>query len=355
MKPLSVGILGATGMVGQRLITLLENHPWFKVKILAASSRSAGKSYREAVEGRWRLTAPIPSSLADLSVYVVIDIAAITPLVDFVFSAIDLDASAIFELEDQYAAAGIPVVSNNSAHRWTPDVPMIIPEINPDHLDLISEQRKNRGWGKGFIVTKPNCSLQSYLPALAPLLKFEPESLFVTTMQAISGSGRLLANAPEIKDNVIPLPGEEEKSECEPRKILGKLCNGRIEESGLVIAAHCNRVATEDGHLAVVSVKFKNKPSIEQVLEAWQNWKPEPQALRLPSAPDPCLIYCTGPDRPQTKLDRDNGQGMSITLGRLRKCPLLDYRFSALSHNTIRGAAGGAILTAELLHAKNYL
>lgn len=356
MRTFNVGLLGATGMVGQRFITLLESHPWFRVTAVAASSRSAGKFYAEAVGERWVMEAPIPTSVASLPVLEVHDLDSISERVDFVFSALDMEKEAIQQLENAYAERGIPVVSNNSAHRWTDDVPMIIPEVNPHHLSLIDRQRRNRGWDKGFIVVKPNCSLQSYLPLLPPLEMYGPERLFVTTMQAISGSGRLLEAAPEIKDNVIPLKGEEEKSETEPLKILGELTETGIRlHPNLKISAHCNRVACEDGHMAVISLGFRKKPSREAILEAWNQWIPLPQQLKLPSAPSPFLIYRDEEDRPQTRLDRDAGRGMALTVGRLRECNLLDFRMMALSHNTIRGAAGGAILTAELLAAQGYL
>ena len=355
MKRLRAGILGATGMVGQRFVTLLQEHPLFDITLLAASERSAGQSYRQAVSGRWRINEPMPANLADAVVQRVQDVEAIAAQVDFVFCALDLDKGQIQEIENAYAGKGIPVVSNNSAHRWTVDVPMIIPEVNPDHCALIEVQRRNRGWQKGFIAVKPNCSLQSYVPALAALREFEPQQVFVTTLQAISGSGRTLLQAPEIADNIIPLPGEEEKSEREPLKILGSLGSAGVTPAPLRISAHCNRVAAEDGHMAVVSVQFGKKPSVQQIRDAWAKWNPEPQALGLPSAPRPCLIYVEGEDRPQTRLDRDNGKGMAISVGRLRPCSLLDFRFMALSHNTIRGAAGGAILTAELLHQRGYL
>ncbi len=357
MAKLKCGILGATGMVGQKFITLLENHPWFDVVALAASPRSAGKKYHEAVEGRWAQAKPIPASVKNLIVSDVADISKVKGKVDFVFSAIEATKDEIKKFENDYASADIPVVSNNSAHRWTKDVPMIIPEINPHHIILLDIQKKNHGWKKGFVVVKPNCSLQSYLPAIAPLMKYQPTRMVITTMQAISGAGKTFATFPEILDNVIPfIGGEEEKSEKEPLKILGKLENGEIKNfDGIKIAAHCNRVPASDGHMATVSVEFKKKPTREQILEDWKNYKPEPQQLKLPSAPDPVLIYNEEENRPQTKLDRDAGKGMAITIGRLRECLVFDYRFVALSHNTIRGAAGGAILVAELLKAKGYL
>ncbi len=355
VKKLHVGVLGATGMVGQRFVTLLKDHPWFEVVVVAASARSAGQAYGKVTEGRWKIGPQAPEQVKAMMVYDVNDLSTIAPQVDLVFCALDLDKAEIQKLENAYAAAGIPVVSNNSAHRWTEDVPMIIPEVNPEHLALIDVQRKNHGWKKGFVVVKPNCSLQSYLPALAALRECEAEKVFVTTMQAISGSGKNLSATPEIIDNVIPLPGEEDKSEREPLKIMGQLVGDHIVNSEMKISAHCNRVPAEDGHMAMVSVQFKKKPTREKIIELWNSWKPEPQALGLPSAPQPCIQYIEGNDRPQTKLDRDAGNGMAIAVGRLRECNLLDYRFMALSHNTIRGAAGGAILTAELLRAKGWL
>jgi len=357
MKKLKCGILGATGMVGQRFITLLDKHSWFEVTALAASPRSAGRKYSEAVEGRWFSKKEIPANVRNLVVSDVADIEEIKGKVDFVFSAIEASKDEIRAFENKYAENDIPVVSNNSAHRWTKDVPMIMPEINPHHLEMINIQRKNHGWKKGFVVVKPNCSLQSYLPAIAPLMKYAPTAMIVTTMQAISGAGKTFETFPEIVDNVIPyIGGEEEKSEQEPLKILGSIKNNEfVNYNGIKISAHCNRVAASDGHLAAVSVKFNKKPTKEEILEAWKNYKPEPQQLKLPSAPDPVLIYKEEDDRPQTKLDRDAGNGMAITIGRLRECLVLDYRFAALSHNTIRGAAGGAILVAELLYKKGFL
>lgn len=352
---LKVGILGATGMVGQRMITLLKNHPWFEVVLVAASGRSSGKPYAEAVKGRWKMDESIPEDVQSLIVQDVQNIKENTKEVDFVFCALDMEKDAIIELENKYASAEIPVVSNNSANRWTDDVPMIIPEVNAHHLDLIEAQKKNRGWNKGCIVIKPNCSIQSYVPTLHALQKFEPEKIFVTTMQAISGSGKKLKECPEVQDNVIPLPGEEIKAEQEPLKIFGKIENDAIELSHLKVSAHCTRVAAEDGHMAVLSVQFKNKPSKEAIIEAWENYHSQISNLDLPSAPSPCLQYLEDDNHPQTKLHRDFQKGMGISIGRLRDCHLLDYRFMCLSHNTIRGAAGGAILTAELMVKKNLI
>jgi aspartate-semialdehyde dehydrogenase len=354
MSKLKVAILGATGTVGQRLISLLENHPYFEVSALAASARSAQKSYQEALSGRWKMTTPMPENLKAMQVLNVQDIAAVKEQADFVFCAIDLDKKETQELEDAYAKAEIPVVSNNSAHRWTADIPMIIPEVNPEHLQVIDLQKKRLGTKRGFIVVKPNCSIQSYVPALAALKDYGLKSAFVTTYQAISGTGKTLAEVPEIHDNIIPLPGEEEKAEKEPLKVLGNFVDNKIQLLNFPISAHCNRVPTEDGHYAVVCLGFNNKPSQQQIIEAWNSWTPAIQALNLPSAPKQSLVYLEQDDRPQTKLDRDLDKGMGFSLGRLRPCNLLDYKFNTLSHNTIRGAAGGAVLTAELLYAKGY-
>lgn len=352
-----VGILGATGMVGQRFITLLQDHPLFEVNVLAASPRSAGKKYSEAVEDRWSMESPIPQSISAMKLFAVEeDIDSIASEVRLVFCAIDLDKDSIRRIEKAYASRGVAVVSNNSAHRWTEDIPMILPEINPNHLELIDIQRKNRGWDKGLIVVKPNCSIQSYVPLITPLLKFGPSEITVTTLQAVSGAGRTLQNWPEMPDNVNPLiEGEEEKSEKEPLRIWGELKNGAIEaETGIKISATCIRVPVSDGHMASVSVKFQHIPSDEQILEAWKNFNPL-KDLNLPSAPDPFITYFEEKDRPQTAIDRNIGSGMGIAAGRLRKDNISDYKFIGLSHNTIRGAAGGGILTAELLFKKGYL
>ena len=355
MRKLRVGVLGATGMVGQRFITLLDGHPLFHVTAVAASSRSAGRSYQEAVDGRWVMSQEIPQPVRGLTVLAVDALAQVKSEVDFLFSAVDMEKQAILDIENAYAAEDVPVVSNNSAHRWTADVPVLIPEVNPDHLALIETQRRLRKWKRGFVVTKPNCSLQSYVPVLAALSEFGPRQVMVTTFQAISGAGKLLSACPEIQDNVIPLPGEEDKSEREPLKILGRYDGDSIQlNQEIKISAHCQRVPVADGHLAAVSVGFARKPTPQQFLSCLKEWEPEPQKLRLASAPRPFFIYVEGDDRPQTRLDRDAGNGMAITVGRLRPCHVLDYRFMALSHNTIRGAAGGAILTAELLHAKGF-
>ena len=358
MDKLRVGILGATGMVGQRFITLLNNHPWFEVTALAASPRSAGKPYTAAVEGRWLMHEPIPAAAARLTVRAVHnDIDAVVRDVDFVFSALDLEKEEIVEIENAYAARRIPVVSNNSAHRWTSDVPMIMPEINADHTDIIPIQKKNRGWEKGFIVVKPNCSLQSCLPLIHALKSFRPLKVEVVTLQAISGAGKTFDMWPEMVDNVIPfIGGEEKKTEEEPMKILGRIEAGKIvPATEPVISATCIRVAASDGHMAAVSVLFEKKPSEEDIINAWRNYQNPLAHLNLPSAPNPFITYIEEDNRPQTRRDRDTAHGMGITAGRLRSDPILHWKFIGLSHNTIRGAAGGAILTAEFLKARGYL
>lgn len=356
MRKLKVGILGATGMVGQRFITLLENHPWFEVVCLAASANSVGKNYQKAIAGRWKLQEKIPESIKNMKISSIEDdLDKISRPADFVFSAFDVEKEITKKIEEKYAAI-LPVVSNNSAHRWTLDVPMIMPEINPDHLELIKIQRKNRGW-RGFIVVKPNCSLQSYLPIIYALKKFNPVEVSVTTLQAISGAGKNFKIWPEMVDNVIPfIGGEEEKTEKEPMKILGLVDNNHIElASRPKISATCIRVAASDGHMANVSVKFEKKPSREEIIEALHNFQNPLATLNLPSAPKKFIKYFPEDDRPQTRLDRDFENGMGITCGRFRQDPLSHWKFVALSHNTIRGAAGGAILTAELLYKQNFI
>ncbi len=356
-----VGILGATGMVGQRLIALLENHPWFSVACVAASKRSAGKTYMESVEGRWAQKTLIPANVASLVVCSVEDdLELVCKKCRFVFSAIEAKNEKkdfIKELEEAYASKGLPVVSNNSAHRWSEDVPVIIPEINPDHLDIISVQQKNRGWKSGFIVVKPNCSLQSYLPPLFAWQKFIPEKVIVSTYQAISGAGKTFETWPEMGDNVIPyIGGEEEKSEKEPAKILGSIKNNKIiSQNTPKISANCVRVPVSDGHLAAINIKFKKDATKEELVEALKNFKNPLDSLGLPSAPRPFLVYFEEDNRPQTRLDRDLGNGMSISVGRIRKDSVLGWKCIALSHNTIRGAAGGSILTAELLVKRGYI
>ncbi len=350
--------MGATGMVGQRFVSLLENHPWFEVRAVAASRNSAGKIYGEAVEGRWKYPTPIPLNTRDLVVYSVEDdIEKIKSRVDFVFSAIEMDKHAIQMLEELYASRGVPVVSNNSAHRWTKDVPMLMPEINSAHLAMIPIQQKNRGWKDGFIVVKPNCSVQSYIPALEALKEFGPQEVIVSTLQAISGAGKTFETMPEILDNVIPfIGGEEEKSEKEPMKIWGRIENGTFVLAETPrISATCIRVPVADGHMASVAVSFKTKPTKEAILKRWRNFKNPIESLKLPSSPEKFLTYFEENNRPQTKLDRDTGNGMGVSIGRLREDSILGWKFISLSHNTIRGAAGGAVLVAELLKTKGYL
>lgn len=358
MGKLKVGILGATGMVGQRFITLLEGHPWFEVVVLAASPRSKGKTYEEAVAGRWKIEEKIPSRLKKVKLQSVTeDLNNIKKEVDFVFCALDMDKQAIRGLEESYAAAGVPVVSNNSAHRWTEDVPMIMPEVNPDHSKLIDIQKKKRGWEKGFIAVKPNCSIQSYVSILTALRKYTPLKAVITSMQSISGAGKTFADWPEMVDNLIPfIGGEEEKSEKEPMKVWGTLKNGKINPAiSPSISATCVRVPTSNGHMASVSVKFKIKPTKEQILDAINNFENPIAGLNLPSSPSQFIKYFEEDNRPQTGLERSFGKGMGITMGRLREDQLFDWKFISLSHNTIRGAAGGAILMAELLTAKGYI
>ncbi|MDO5435104.1 MAG: aspartate-semialdehyde dehydrogenase [Clostridia bacterium] len=356
-----VGIIGATGMVGQRFISLLKDHPWFRVTCVAASARSAGKTYREAVGDRWAFDWPIPENIADMVVMDAADIDAIGEKVDFVFCAVVMSKEETRALEENYAKHEIPVVSNNSACRGLEDVPMVVPEINAFHLEAIEAQRKRLGCKRGFIAVKPNCSIQSYVPALTPLLDFEPEKVSVCTYQAISGAGKTFKSFPEIIDNVIPyIGGEDEKSEQEPLKLWGHLedkGNGKVIVNAElpVISAQCLRVACSDGHMAAVSVSFKKKVTKEQILERWANYTTVAQELELPNAPKPFLQYFEDPSRPQTRLDRDFQNGFGISIGRLREDRIFDWRFVCLSHNTIRGAAGGGILTAELLCRKGYI
>ena len=351
-----VGIVGATGMVGQRFLTLLENHPYFEVTVLAASSRSAGKTYVEAVGSRWKMSTPIPEEYKNMNIIDAQKIDEIAPLVDFVFCAVDMKKDEVKALEEAYAKAEIPVVSNNSANRFTPDVPMVIPEVNPEHLEIIEAQKTRLGTKRGFIAVKPNCSIQSYVPALTPLLQFEPYEIVATTYQAISGAGKTFAEWEEMVDNVIPIiNGEEEKSEQEPLKVWGNIENGEIVKTKFpVITTQCIRVPVTDGHTAAVFVKFRNKPTKEQILSAWANFRGEPQELDLPHAPKQFITYFEEENRPQAKLDRDIYGGMGVTVGRLREDHIYDYKFVGLSHNTLRGAAGGAVLIAELLYKKGY-
>lgn len=354
---LKVGVLGATGMVGQRFVSLLSEHPWFEVTAVAASPSSAGKRYGEAVAGRWTLPGQVPAVAAGLVVGDASQVEAIASQVDFVFCAVDMDKAATAKLEEDYARAETPVVSNNSAHRGTPDVPMMIPEINDDHAAVIEAQRRRLGSKRGFVTVKPNCSLQSYVPAIHPLRSFGPSKLAVCTYQAISGAGKTFESWPEMVDNVIPfIKGEEEKSEQEPLKIWGAVKDGKIvNATAPVITAQCLRVPVSDGHMAAVFVSFEKKPSKEAMLSAWSEFAGRPQELGLPSAPRPFLHYFTDDSRPQTRLDRDAGNGQAVSIGRLRPDSVFDWRFVALSHNTVRGAAGGAVLTAELLKADGYL
>lgn len=354
---LRAGIVGATGMVGQRFITLLQNHPYFEISVLAASASSAGKKYKDAVAGRWKMKEEIPASVADMVVLNAAEIEEVKKHADFVFCAVDLPKEETKKLEEAYAKAELPVVSNNSANRWTDDVPMVIPEINAAHFEVIEAQRQRLGTKKGFIAAKPNCSIQSYVPALTPLLSYGIKAVTVTTFQAISGAGKTFDTFPEIIDNVIPfISGEEEKSEKEPLKIWGSVQNGKIVPiASPAISAQCIRVPVSDGHLASVSVSFERKPTKEEILKAWAEFKGEPQELDLPHAPKQFITYIDEPNRPQTALDRDIYGGMGITAGRLREDNIFDYKFICLSHNTLRGAAGGAVLTAELLYKKGYL
>lgn len=354
---LKVGVLGATGMVGQRFVSLLSEHPWFEVTAVAASPSSAGKRYGDAVAGRWSLPGEVPAATAKLVVGDASQVEAMASQVDFVFCAVDLDKTATAKLEEDYARAETPLVSNNSAHRGTPDVPMMIPEINSDHAAIIEAQRRRLGTKRGFVAVKPNCSLQSYVPAIHPLKSFGPQKIAVCTYQAISGAGKTFESWPEMVDNVIPfIKGEEEKSEQEPMKIWGQIVDGKIVNATVPqITAQCLRVPVSDGHMAAVFVSFEKKPTKEQILSAWSEYAGRPQALGLPSAPKPFLHYFTDDARPQTRLDRDAGNGQAISLGRLRPDAVFDWRFVALSHNTVRGAAGGAVLTAELLKADGYL
>lgn len=354
MNKIRVGVLGATGMVGQHYLQLLSDHPWFDVVFLASSSRSAGQRYGDAVSGRWWQKRPPPDETANLIVQSIDAIDLAQQSCSLVFSAVSAQVSA--EYEERYAAAGLAVVSNSSHHRSSPDVPMVIPEINADHLHLIPLQQRNRGWSRGFIVTKPNCSLQSYLIPLCPLhQRYRMTELIVTTLQAVSGAGYPGPAAAVMIDTVIPyIEGEEGKSEREPLKVLGTVRDAGIDPAaGIRIAAHCNRVPVTDGHLACVSVRFEQKPSAEDVIHAWRYFRGVPQQLALPSAPLPPIEYLEEQDRPQSRLDRMTGGGMTVTVGRLRECPVLDLRFVSLSHNVVRGAAGGAILIAELLVKNN--
>lgn len=344
-------------MVGQRFVQLLDQHPWFEVTAIAASKNSAGKTYEESVQGRWKMDGSIPEPVKNIVVQEASQVEAFASQVDFIFCAVDMGKDQIKALEEAYAKTGTPVISNNSAHRWTPDVPMVIPEINPDHIGVIEAQRKRLGTKTGFIAVKPNCSIQSYVPALHALLDFKPEKVVASTYQAISGAGKNFTDWPEMLDNVIPyIGGEEEKSEQEPLRIWGSLQNGEIvKASSPIITTQCIRVPVTDGHLATVFVSFENKPSKEEIIARWNQFKGRPQELGLPSAPQQFITYFEEENRPQTKLDRDIERGMGVSVGRLREDSLYDYKFVGLSHNTLRGAAGGAVLIAELLKAEGYI
>lgn len=354
---LRVGILGGTGMVGQRFIALLENHPWFEVTTIAASPRSAGKTYEEAVGDRWKMDTPMPEAVKKLVVMNVNEVEAVASQVDFVFSAVDMTKEEIKKIEEDYARAETPVVSNNSAHRWTPDVPMVVPEINPEHMKVIDFQRKRLGTKRGFVAVKPNCSIQSYAPVLTAWKEFEPVEVVATTYQAISGAGKTFKDWPEMVGNIIPyIGGEEEKSEKEPLRIWGEIKDGQIVPAeGPVITCQCIRVPVLNGHTAAVFVRFKKKPTKEQLIEKMNSFSGEPQRLGLPSAPKQFIRYLEEDNRPQVALDVDYENGMGINVGRLREDTLFDYKFVGLSHNTVRGAAGGAILCAELLKAQGYI
>ena len=356
-QKLKVGILGATGMVGQRFIALLEDHPWFEVVTVAASPRSAGKTYEEAVGGRWKMDTPMPKNVAKLIVHNVNDVDEVAKTVDFVFSAVDMTKDEIRAIEEAYAKTETPVVSNNSAHRWTPDVPMVIPEVNPEHFEVIEAQKKRLGTTRGFVAVKPNCSIQSYAPVLTAWKEFEPTEVVATTYQAISGAGKTFKDWPEMVENIIPyIGGEEEKSEQEPLRIWGRVENGQIVKAkSPVITTQCIRVPVLNGHTAAVFVNFAKSPTKEQLIERLVNFKGLPQELNLPSAPKQFIRYMEEDNRPQVKLDVDYENGMGVSVGRLREDTLFDWKFVGLSHNTVRGAAGGAILCAETLTAKSYI
>ena len=356
-KKLRVGILGATGMVGQRFITLLANHPWYEITALAASPRSAGKTYEEAVGGRWKMQTPMPECVKKMAVMNVNEIEKVASEVDFVFSAVDMTKEEIRAIEDAYAKTETPVVSNNSAHRWTPDVPMVVPEINPEHFKVIEFQKKRLGTKRGFVAVKPNCSIQSYAPVLTAWKEFEPYEVVATTYQAISGAGKTFKDWPEMEGNIIPyIGGEEEKSEKEPLRIWGEIKDGVIVPAeSPVITCQCIRVPVLNGHTAAVFVKFKKQPTKEQLIEKLVNFKGAPQELGLPSAPKQFIQYLEDDNRPQVALDVDYENGMGVSVGRLREDTVYDWKFVGLSHNTVRGAAGGAILCAELLKAQGYI
>lgn len=353
---LKCGILAGTGMVGQKYISLLNNHPWFEVSFITGSDQSVGKTYAEAVENRWHMTSQIPKNVRNIRIESTDAINKASDMCDFVFSALDTNIAKIYETK--YADSDIPVISNSSAHRWDSDVPMLIPEINSIHCDIIQRQRQKRGWKNGFIAVKPNCSVQSYLtPLFALHERFQVKKALITTMQAVSGAGYPGVSSIDITDNIVPfISGEEEKSELEPLKIFGTIQGDEIVNNNqMVFSAHCNRVNVQDGHLATVNVAFSQKPVFDDIIDLWNDFAGEPQKLKLPSAPDKPIIYKTESNRPQPRLDRDEDKGMACITGRLRKCNILDWKFVALSHNTVRGAAGGGILNAELLYKKKYL
>ena len=356
-EKLSVGILGGTGMVGQRFISLLENHPWFEVTTIAASPRSAGKSYEEAVGGRWKMDTPMPEAVKKITVMNVNEVEKVASKVDFVFSAVDMTKDEIKKIEEDYAKTETPVVSNNSAHRWTPDVPMVVPEINPEHMKVIESQKKRLGTTKGFIAVKPNCSIQSYAPVLTAWKEFEPYEVVATTYQAISGAGKTFKEWPEMEGNIIPyIGGEEEKSEKEPLRIWGKVEDGVIVPATIpAITCQCIRVPILNGHTAAVFVKFRKKPTKEQLIQKLVDFSGVPQELSLPSAPKQFIQYLEEDNRPQVQLDVNYENGMGISIGRIREDSVYDWKFVGLSHNTVRGAAGGAVLCAELLKAQGYI
>ena len=356
-EKLRVGILGATGMVGQRFISLLENHPWFEVVTVAASARSAGKTYEEAVGARWKMDTPMPEAVKKLVVMNVSEVEKVASTVDFVFSAVDMSKEEIKAIEEEYAKTETPVVSNNSAHRWTPDVPMVVPEINPQHFEVIKYQKERLGTTRGFVAVKPNCSIQSYAPVLTAWKEFEPCEVVATTYQAISGAGKTFKDWPEMVENIIPyIGGEEEKSEMEPLRLWGEIKDGQIVPAKEpVITCQCVRVPVLNGHTAAVFVKFRKKPTKEQLIEKLVNFKGVPQELELPSAPKQFIQYMEEENRPQVKADVDYERGMGISVGRLREDKVYDFKFIGLSHNTVRGAAGGAVLCAETLKAQGYI
>ncbi len=358
-KKLKVGILGGTGMVGQRFISLLENHPWFEVTVIAASPRSAGMTYEEAVGSRWKMTTPMPEAVKKIVVKNVNEVEAVASEVDFVFSAVDMTKDEIKAIEEAYAKTETPVVSNNSAHRWTPDVPMVVPEINPEHMKVIEYQKKRLGTTRGFVAVKPNCSIQSYAPVLTAWKEFEPYEVVATTYQAISGAGKTFKDWPEMVENIIPyIGGEEEKSEKEPLRIWGHVDDAKgeiVPATSPKITCQCIRVPVLNGHTAAVFVKFKKQPTKEQLIEALKNFSGVPQELKLPSAPSQFIQYMEEDNRPQVQLDVDYEHGMGVSVGRIREDSIYDWKFVGLSHNTVRGAAGGAVLCAELLVAQGYI